>query len=511
MRSILPVTTDPNKPPRPGLGVLKKGALAGLLIILLTATTVASATLLEVDQLVSIVRTEGQAIPGIANALDNVDGGGPQTILVIGSDRRYTDRNAKGAARSDTLMLVRLDPNREATAVMSIPRDLKVQIPGHGSDKINAAYSLGGPKLTLTTVRDLLGIDINHVVEVNFGGFQRAVNRLGCVYVDVDHRYYHSNAGLAPSAQYAEIDIKPGYQMLCGKKSLDYVRFRHADSDFVRSARQQDFIRQAKGQFSVSSLLGDRTELVKIFARYTRTDVRSNDAILQLLKLAFLSSKNPIREVHFPAGDIPGGTYLAISPSALAKAVDEFETPVVVPAPDSSVKKKAKKKTKSGQKSKSDGSSALPAGLVADKSEGEQQAIAAAAKVAMPVYYPTVRLANGGYNSGERDSPATRAYQITDRAKKSYAAYRMVLSTGEAGQYYGVQGTTWKAPPLLDGPSEKVKKRGRDYQVYYDGDRVRLVAWRTPKGVYWVSNTLSQKLSYGQIIAIAGSLKLLGS
>jgi len=111
------VTTDPNKPPRPGLGVLKKGALAGLLIILLTATTVASATLLEVDQLVSIVRTEGQAIPGIANALDNVDGGGPQTILVIGSDRRYTDRNAKGAARSDTLMLVRLDPNREATAI----------------------------------------------------------------------------------------------------------------------------------------------------------------------------------------------------------------------------------------------------------------------------------------------------------------------------------------------------------------------------------------------------------
>ena len=101
----------------------------------------------------------------------------------------------------------------------------------------------------------------------------------------------------------------------------------------------------------------------------------------------------------------------------------------------------------------------------------------------MPVYYPTVRLANGGYNSGERDSPATRAYQITDRAKKSYAAYRMVLSTGEAGQYYGVQGTAWKAPPLLDGPSEKVKKRGRDYQVYYDGDRVRLVAWRTPKGV----------------------------
>ncbi|MBJ7244198.1 MAG: LCP family protein, partial [Solirubrobacteraceae bacterium] len=208
------MTKDPNTPPRPGRGVLKKGALAGLMIVLLTATTVASAALLEVDQLVNIVRTEGQTIPGVKNALDNVDGGGPQTILLIGSDRRFTDRKLKGAARSDTLMLVRLDPNKEATAVMSIPRDLRVDIPGYGSDKINAAFSIGGPKLTLETVRDLLGIEINHIIEVNFGGFQRAVNRLGCVYVDVDHRYYHSNTGLAPAAQYAEIDIKPGYQKL---------------------------------------------------------------------------------------------------------------------------------------------------------------------------------------------------------------------------------------------------------------------------------------------------------
>ena len=502
------MTTDPNKPPRPGRGVLKKGALAGLLIILLTAATVSSAALLEVDQLVNIVRAEGQTIPGVANALDNVDGGGPQTILVIGSDARWADHNAKGSARSDTLILVRLDPNQSATAVMSIPRDLKVAIPGYGSDKINAAYSIGGPKLTLKTVRDLLGIKINHIVELNFDGFTRAVNRLGCVYVDVDHRYFHSNAGLPPSLQYAEIDILPGYQMLCGQKALDFVRFRHADSDFVRSARQQDFLRQAKSQFSISSILGDRTELVKIFARYTRTDVRSNDSILQLLKLAFLSSKNPIREIHFPATDIPGGTYLGVSPTALQQSVSDFETPQPIKTTSNSSKKK--KSGKSGKK-KSNSSGALPAGVVAARSEGEAQAISAAAKVAMPVYYPAVRLANGGYSSGEPKYPATRAYHILDREKKSYAAYRMVLSTGEAGQYYGIQGMTWKAPPLLDGPSEAIQMRGRTYQIYYDGGRVRLVAWRSPHGVYWVSNSLSQTLSYDQMLAIAGSLTLLGS
>ena len=166
---------------------------------------------------------------------------------------------------------------------------------------------------------------INHIVEVNFGGFRRAVDRLKCVYIDVDHRYYHSNVGLPASAQYSEIDIKPGYQKLCGTQALAYVRYRHTDSDFVRSARQQDFLRQAKGQFSLSSILGDRTELVKIFARYTRTDVRSNDAILRLLKLAFLSSKNPIREVKFPAYDVPGGTYLGITPQNLQAVVDGFQ------------------------------------------------------------------------------------------------------------------------------------------------------------------------------------------
>jgi polyisoprenyl-teichoic acid--peptidoglycan teichoic acid transferase len=490
--------------------VLKKGALAGLMIVLLTATTVASAALLEVDQLVNIVRAEGQTIPGVANALDNVDGGGPQTILLIGSDRRFSDRKVKGAARSDTLMLVRLDPDKEATAVMSIPRDLKVDIPGYGSDKINASFSIGGPKLTLETVRNLLGIEINHIIEVNFGGFQRAVNRLGCVYVDVDHRYYHSNTGLAPAAQYAEIDIKPGYQKLCGQKSLDLVRFRHTDSDFVRSARQQDFLRQAKGQFSLSSLLGDRQELVRIFARYTRTDVRSNDAILQLLKLGFLSSKNPVREVRFPATDVAGGSDLGVSATALQTAVDEFQsTRATGGASQTGDKSKKGRKARSKQKKKLSG--ALPAGVVAAKSEGESQAIIAASKTPMPVYFPAVRLASGGYSSGEPDYPASRAYTIKDRAKARFSAYRIVLSTGEAGQYYGVQGTTWTAPPILDTPSETMKMRGLNFELFYDGTRLRLVALRTPKGVYWVSNTLSLTLTNPQMLAIARSLTPLGS
>ena len=320
------MSSDPDiAAPRPGRGNLKRAALGGLLIMVLTATAVASAALLEVDQLVQIVRRHAHTIPGVKSALAGVDGGGPQTILVIGSDKRFKTIQQGAPARSDTLILARLDPSKGATAVLSIPRDLRVPIPGGGTTKINVAYSLGGAKKVVETVKQLTGLPINHVMQVNFGGFSRAVNKLGCVYTDVDHRYYHSNVGVPRGAQYAEIDIKPGYQKLCGLKSLDYVRYRHGDSDFVRSARQQDFLRQAKSQFSLSSIFGNRNELVDIFSRYTSTDLNDNDAILRLLKLAFLSSGKPIREVKFDgAFDIPGSSDLGISPANLAKVVDNF-------------------------------------------------------------------------------------------------------------------------------------------------------------------------------------------
>src|ERR671932_1253668 len=219
------------------------------------------------------------------------------------------------------MLLVRLDPSKASTAVMSIPRDLKTQITlPNGrtvTDKINAAYALGGPKLSVKTIKKLLNVRINHVVNVNFGGFRRAVNRLGCVYVDVDRDYFNDNNPPVDSpTKYATIDINPGYQRLCGKDSLDYVRYRHLDNDLVRAARQQSFLAQAKAQIGLGRLFGDRKALLRIFGRYTQTDIARDNtkAILRLLKLAFEASKNPIREVHFP-GRI-GPTYVTVSPAA---------------------------------------------------------------------------------------------------------------------------------------------------------------------------------------------------
>jgi LCP family protein required for cell wall assembly len=398
---------------------------------------------------------------------------------------------------------VRLDPNKNATAILSIPRDLRVDIPGHGRDKINAAYAEGGPKLTVRTVKQLLQLPISHVVNVNFGGFQRAVNRLGCVYVDIDRRYFNAHGGVGG---YATIDLKPGYQKLCGKDSLDYVRYRHTDDDFVRAARQQTFLAQAKDQIGLGRIFGDRNELLKIFGRYTQTDIaQDNDAaILRLLKLAYESSKNPIQEIHFRGAQAGSGPFVEISPDNLRRTIDEFINvgmggAAAASVPDQTTPQQPKPKRIKARKG-------LAPGLILRKQEGEDHVLDMSTKLPnLPVYYPQARLGRAGY---VRDSP--RSYDIYDRNKNKYRAYRIVLSQGDNGQFYGVQGTTWKAPPILDNPTDEVRMRKRTYQRYFDGHKLRLVAWKTDRAVYWVSNTLSKELTNAQMMDIARSLQRIG-
>jgi polyisoprenyl-teichoic acid--peptidoglycan teichoic acid transferase len=140
------------------------------------------------------------------------------------------------------------------------------------------------------------------------------------------------------------------------------------------------------------------------------------------------------------------------------------------------------------------------------KQEGENHVIDIAAKLPeLPVYFPKARLSRGGY---VKDSP--RSYDIYDRNKRKYRAYRIVLAQGENGQYYGVEGMTWKAPPILDDPDDEVRMRGRTYQRYFDGRKLRLIAWKTDRGVYWVANTLSKRLTNRQMMDIARSLQRIG-
>jgi polyisoprenyl-teichoic acid--peptidoglycan teichoic acid transferase len=486
------------RPPRPGLRLLVRGGLAMLIITLLSAASVATAVLLEVKKDADIFQREQIPIPNIQGALDGVSAGGPQTILVLGSDRRFADIKAKNPVRSDTMMLVRLDPSKNATAVMNIPRDLKVSIPGHGTDKINAAYAIGGPSLSVKTVRALLHIPINHVVNVNFHGFKHAVDRLGCVYVDVDRHYFNdNNPPYGGGPDYATINVPAGYQRLCGADALDYVRYRHFDSDLVRAARQQDFLRQAKDQIGVSKIFGDRDALLKIFGKYTQTDIRGTTAILRLLKLVAQSAGHPIQEIHFPG--VAGPTFVTATRSDLDSAVHDF-----LNAKGSAKPRGNSTPVKSAPRHKRR-HPGVPAGLVLNKNLGEDQAIALQTHLKFPVLYPKLLAARGAYRVDDR-----RAYDIFDRGKHKYRAYRIVASEGDIGQYYGIQGMNWSSPPILDNPSETRTLNGRKFELFFDGSRLRLVAYRRKNDVYWVSNTLLETLTNKQMLALAESLTRIG-
>ncbi|HEX8075930.1 MAG TPA: LCP family protein, partial [Thermoleophilaceae bacterium] len=311
--------------------IWKRYLVGGLLIIAAAGAATGVAAFHEIDKVVNAFK-EGNTIK-LPLDLQEADSGKPQTILLIGADQR-----AKGAAdygtgaRSDTMMLVRLDPSKKATALMSLPRDLKVSIPGHGVAKLNEAYSDGGVKLTVRTIRKLTGLGINHVVNIDFHGFRKAINALHCVYVDVDRRYYNQGGG------YAKIDLQPGYQKICGETALDYVRYRHTDNDIVRAARQQDFLRQIKQQIGINKLISNRDKLIKIFGKYTQSDIGSETGVLRLLRLAVDSASHPIHEIHFEAK--LGPSYVTASHSDVKRLAQEFLGVTASASPDGKAKKK---------------------------------------------------------------------------------------------------------------------------------------------------------------------------
>jgi polyisoprenyl-teichoic acid--peptidoglycan teichoic acid transferase len=520
----MPPDDLPDTFPAPARGRLwLRFALAAAVVVLCTAAATATAGLLEVKTFVDDLKAGG-TIHGAEDVITRADAGDPQTLLLIGSDQRFG--SAAGDARSDTMMLVRIDPDAAATTVLSIPRDLRVTFRTrdgelHADAKINDTYTYGGEALTARVISDVLGIEINHIANVNFRGFREAIDAIGCVHVDVDRRYYHSNIGLPPSEQYAEIDIMPGYQMLCGQKALDYVRFRHLDNDIVRGARQQDFLRQLRSQYDANDFVADPHKLTQVIGRRMQTDtgLQSVGALIDLAKLVAFSARRPIQQVSIdPAYTTANGaSYVEASPQELARVRRAFLHPAA--APQGKPGRRGGGGSAGGGGGASGGGSSSAAGSAAglyDMGETGKQYAIGLGPTRFPVYYPRMLPNATGYMTP--NAGAEGGYPLTYRTKtpggKLKQAYRLVVDVGgdgRPGNYMGVQGTAWLDPPILSNPSSDHRTvDGKRLDLYYDGKRLRLVAWRTPQGVYWISNTLEKLLSNDQMLRIAGSLTRLG-
>ena len=182
-------------------------------------------------------------------------------ILVLGIDARP----GEDQARSDTMMLVSIDPKLNKAAVISIPRDTEVKIKGSPANKIATANFYGGPELAVSTVEDLLNLEIEHYVMVDFNGFKDIIDTLGGVTITVPQKMYK------PSE---DIDLKAGTQKLNGRQALAFVRYRdYVMGDIERAAQQQEFVKALAKEILKPATIIKLPKLVKQLNQYVKTDL----------------------------------------------------------------------------------------------------------------------------------------------------------------------------------------------------------------------------------------------
>ena len=459
------------------------------MIVTASAAATASAGLLLFDE----VAGEIEPIAEISREdVPEPEPGEPYTILLLGSDRRP----GLPDERSDTTMLLRLDPDRGILSLLSFPRDLLVSIPGVGYEKINLAYTEGGPRLVLKTVRALTGLEINEVVDVEFAGFADAVNAVGCVYVDVDREYY-----APPGSGYAEIDINAGYQRLCGLKALQYVRFRHTDNDVVRAARQQAFLREARQGIGVRSIVfgEEGGELLDAFTENTRSTIDGGSALRRVARSVFDLRGASLDQIRI-SGDL-GDEDIRASGREIDRAVDRFLNgagpqagPEPAPASTRAASAAAERRSRQARR-------AAEALQEADPQLG-RYAATASRRLRMPAFHPTAVAPGTGFS---RDS---RTYDYEDAEGRRQGAYKLVMTHPHPQirtEYYGLTGTTWNDPPILRDPSEVRRIDGREYLLFYAGETLRLVGWHQDGNSYWLSNSLLGSLTEEEMLGTATS------
>jgi LCP family protein required for cell wall assembly len=232
----------------------------------------------------------------------------PTTILLLGTDHNKTG-GREGDRHSDSIMIVRTDPSKHRIAYLSIPRDLRVSIPGYGDAKINAAFQIGGPTLAMRTITRFTGIPVNHVAIVDFADFKSLIDSVGGVDVDVPAPIVSNRFDCPyPTAQRCEAwqgwRFARGKQHMNGQRALVYARIREnkldpSESDVTRAERQQRVLQ------AISSKLTSPLTLLKLpfmgskVAAPLATDLSPN----QMVQLGWVKFRAPSgRALHCRLG-----------------------------------------------------------------------------------------------------------------------------------------------------------------------------------------------------------------
>ena len=215
------------------------------------------------------------------------------TVMIMGVDERADD-----VGRSDTLMIATLDPDKNQAALLSVPRDTRVKIKGHGFDKINAAYAYGGRKLTQETIESLLNTHIDHYIKINVHGFTKIIDALGGIDIDVEKRMYYEDPWDDDGGLY--IDLQPGMQHMDGKTAITYVRYRDEEGDIGRIKRQQNFMKAVMDKLVSPTIIPKLPAIVSAVSDSVETDMSVSEI------LSFLGTLQDTKDNGLKSEMLPG-------------------------------------------------------------------------------------------------------------------------------------------------------------------------------------------------------------
>jgi len=286
----------------------------GILLVLAAAGTYAYAKHIERTMQKTVVRQEKlKAVLAEAKAAE------PYNVLILGGDHRAGEERY----RTDTMIIARIDPKTKQVWMLSIPRDTKVNIPGHGDSKINQAFYFGGPEGAVEAASDLTGVEINHYMEVNFRGFEKAVDALGGVWVDVPTEIDDWKAASHSKGHRAK-HIDAGYQLLDGEHALTFVRSRdYPDADFSRMKSQQLFFKALADQVAKKENIAKLPRVVSSVAPYVGTDM----TLMEMLRTAQALKSAGSGNVY--TASLKGewkSPYVYVDEEQMAKLVDLMES-----------------------------------------------------------------------------------------------------------------------------------------------------------------------------------------
>jgi LCP family protein required for cell wall assembly len=264
--------------------------------------------------------------PSAVKTTDEYDWSGTDriNIALFGVDARDGDANP----RSDTIMILSIDPQTKNAALFSVMRDTYYNIPGHGFRKINEAYALGGPQLAIDTLKKFLQINkIPYYVKTDFNGFAKIVDALGGIDMYVEKDMYHYDDGIY------NINLKKGQQHLDGKHALMYVRYRSDSSDYVRTERQRKFLKTLASELKTTNAVLKLPDILKSVQGDIETNMSFSD-MLKIGKLANDLNLNSMETVQLPpTTDITGNKPALLDTSRNGASViipDVYQTRLLV-------------------------------------------------------------------------------------------------------------------------------------------------------------------------------------